>query len=56
MTGFDLDNATTPDGEDSSCGHGDLIDPEGREGIDNQMATIWDAIEPIAGSFAQEIL
>ena len=54
--GFDLDNTTSPEGEDDSCGHGDLTDPEGREGIDNQMASIWDAVEPIAGTFAQEVL
>ena len=54
--GFNLDGEVTPDGEEESCGHGDLNDQEGRAGIDNQMAKIWDIIEPVAGVTAQGAL
>ena len=54
--GFDLDDRISEDGEEESCGHGDLTDAEGREGIDNQMAKIWDIIEPVAGVTAQGAL
>ena len=54
--GFNLDGEITPDGVEESCGHGDLTDPEGRQGIDNQMAKIWDLIEPVAGVTAQGAL
>ena len=54
--GFNLDDRDSPEGEEESCEHGDLTDATGRTGIDNQMATIWDLIEPVAGSYAQEVL
>ena len=54
--GFDLDGKSSEDGEDESCGHGDLESPDGEVGIDNQLAKIWTLIEPVAGSIAQELL
>jgi hypothetical protein len=47
--GFDLDGRVSPAGERESCGHGDLTDPEGRTGIDNQLASIWATLEPLVG-------
>ena len=41
VKGFDLDQSTSDGGERESCGHADLTDPEGREGIDNQFATLF---------------
>jgi hypothetical protein len=40
VAGFDLDERVTPNGDAQSCGHSDFIDGDGREGIDNQLATI----------------
>ncbi len=54
--GFDLDAEVSPPGDDDSCGHGDLVDPDGREGIDNQFSTLWSAIEPIVGLQVEELL
>ena len=54
--GFDLDGRVSPDGEEESCGHGDLESPDGVVGIDNQLAKIWTLIEPVAGSIAQDLL
>ena len=39
--GFDLDGLDSPEGDVASCGHGDLQDPDGRTGVDNQLAKIW---------------
>ena len=54
--GFDLDGNVSQEGEEESCGHGDLESPDGAVGIDNQLAKIWTLIEPVAGSIAQELL
>ena len=54
--GFDLDGKVSGQGEEESCGHGDLESPSGTVGIDNQLAKIWTLIEPVAGSIAQELL
>lgn len=54
--GFDLDGTVSPPGDQDSCGHGDVMDPSGREGIDNQFATLWSAIEPIVGLQVEELL
>jgi hypothetical protein len=40
VPGFDLDGRVTPNGDAMSCGHSDFVDPDGRAGIDNQLATI----------------
>jgi hypothetical protein len=53
VAGFDLDGRTSPAGERDSCGHGDAVDPEGREGIDNQLATLVPLFE-LAGIGAAE--
>lgn len=56
VQGFDLDNVSSGEGDPDSCGHGDLIDPEGREGIDNQLAAIWALLEPLVGEAVQALL
>jgi hypothetical protein len=38
--GFDLDGQTTAKGDPESCGHGDLVAPDGQPGIDNQLAVL----------------
>lgn len=54
--GFDLDGVTSPEDDEASCGHGDLVSPDGREGIDNQLALLWEVIEPLVGVQVQELL
>ena len=56
MRGFNLDNAVSPDGEEASCGHGDLTSPSGEEGIDNQFAELWSTIYPIVGEQVNALL
>ena len=40
VPGFNLDDRISEDGDEYTCGHADLEDPQGREGIDNQFATL----------------
>ncbi len=55
--GFDLDGRTSEYGDEVTCGHADLSDPEGNEGIDNQLAAIWaDLVEPLVGEAANGLL
>lgn len=54
--GFDLDGVVSPEDDEASCGHGDLMSPDGREGIDNQLALLWEVIEPLVGVQVQELL
>ena len=54
--GFDLDEEQTEEGEELSCGHGDLTDPNGEDGIDNQLAKIWSLIQPFVGEASEGLL
>lgn len=54
--GFDLDGLTTADGDPASCGHGDLTDPDGVAGIDNQLAAVWSLAAPLVGEQVEELL
>ncbi|MCB9663975.1 MAG: hypothetical protein H6732_07665 [Alphaproteobacteria bacterium] len=54
--GFDLDGLDSPAGDPASCGHGDLIDPDGVPGIDNQLAAIWTLAAPLIGEQVEELL
>ena len=54
--GFDLDGVNTAAGDPNSCGHADLVDSEGRSGIDNQLAKIWKLLEPLVGEAVQALL
>ena len=47
--GFDLDETVSGDDDVETCRHGDLTDPDGRTGIDNQLAVMWPLIEPLVG-------
>ena len=47
--GFDLDNVDSSDGDEDTCGHGDFEDPSGESGVDNQLAAVWSAVEPLIG-------
>jgi hypothetical protein len=38
--GFNVDDKVSKEGDESTCGHGDFVSPEGEEGIDNQLALI----------------
>lgn len=54
--GFDLDAQVSEMGDEASCGHGDLMAPDGRMGIDNQLAKMWSSIEPLVGPQARALL
>ena len=41
VPGFNLDSRVSERGDEETCGHPDLEDPEGRSGIDNQFATLF---------------
>jgi hypothetical protein len=47
VRGFDLDERTSSPSDRETCRHADLEDPAGREGIDNQVATLFALLEPI---------
>ena len=54
--GFDIDQQVTEPGDPMHCNHGDLVDPDGREGIDNQLASIWSSLEPLIGEQTRALL
>jgi hypothetical protein len=45
VAGFDLDDHVSDAGDDEGCGHADLEDPDGNEGIDNAFSGIVPALE-----------
>lgn len=49
VAGFDLDGLTSAAGDPASCGQRDFAAPDGREGIDNQLASLWPTIEAVTG-------
>ncbi|MCB9506280.1 MAG: hypothetical protein H6698_00110 [Myxococcales bacterium] len=54
--GFDLDGRVSEAGDPESCGHGDRVSPDGRDGIDNQFAELWGLIQPLVGEQVEELL
>ncbi len=54
--GFDLDGKNSPAGEEASCGHGDLLGPNGETGVDNQLAKIWSDLAPLVGTQVDALL
>lgn len=44
-SGFDLDGAASDSLDSRSCHHADFVDPEGRPGIDNQLAVLLPLID-----------
>lgn len=47
--GFDLDDIVSTGTDTTSCNREDYVAPDGREGIDNQFAVLWDAIVNVIG-------
>jgi hypothetical protein len=54
--GFDLDNEVSQGTEDASCRHKDFVDPEGRQGIDNQLAALIPVVESVVGNAVDGLL
>lgn len=48
--GFDVDQKLSTGEDYQSCGKPDLVDPEGRQGIDNQMALLLPDVEKLVGN------
>lgn len=49
VAGFDLDDRVSESDDDESCRQVDFVAPDGREGIDNQLASLWPTIEAVTG-------
>lgn len=47
--GFDLDGIVSVGRDEESCYQPDFVDPEGREGVDNQLARLWPALAALTG-------
>ena len=54
--GFDLDGVDNREPDAASCYVEDMVDSEGRAGIDNQLAKIWTDLEPLIGEATQGLL
>lgn len=54
--GSDLDGQVTPAGSTGGCGKPDLVDPEGRPGIDNAFSGLLPAIEQTEGAAISALL
>lgn len=54
--GFDLDGIVSADGDPESCGHGDFTSPDGRAGIDNQLATLVPLFELVGIGAAEGLI
>ena len=54
--GFDLDGRVSGAEDSETCGHADLVDPEGREGIDNQLAQLWTTLAPLVGAQVEALM
>lgn len=54
--GFDLDGRVSGADDTQTCGQGDLSDLAGTPGVDNQLAKMWFAIEPIVGEAVAGLL
>lgn len=42
--GFDLDDRVSADRDSATCGHADMLDPDGNVGIDNNASVLFEAI------------
>ena len=54
--GFDLDDIESSEPEESTCYTVDSVDPEGRTGIDNQLAYIWTDLEGLVGEASKGLI
>ena len=49
VAGFDLDARVSAADDTESCNQADFVAPDGREGIDNQLASLWPTIQAVTG-------
>ena len=54
--GFDLDGVVSDGTKPDSCYESDYVDPDGRTGIDNQLAKIWTDLDPLVGDATRGLL
>ena len=50
VEGFNLDGLISEEGDNETCGHTDYTNPQGEQGIDNQLGYLWNLIEPTVGA------
>jgi hypothetical protein len=56
VEGFDLDGRDSAAGDTETCGHGDLVAPDGSPGIDNQLGRMWPVLKPLVGTAVEGLL
>lgn len=54
--GFDLDDKVSTNRDIDTCYSRDYMDPDGNEGIDNQLAKIWADLEPLVGEAVRGLI
>ena len=54
--GFDLDERISEDGDEETCGHADQVTPDGVEGIDNMVSSIFWIFKDLYGPQINELL
>lgn len=54
--GFDLDDRVSPPRDGKTCGHGDMVDPKGNEGIDNNAAVLFESINKATEASVEELI
>lgn len=54
--GFDLDGHVTESGDDAGCGRVDLVDPEGRQGVDSAFSGLVPALEATEASAVEDLI
>ena len=56
LRGFNLDHHITLGNEEESCGVADRMDPQGKEGVDNQLGVLWTILEPLVGEAVEALI
>ena len=54
--GFDLDDRVSEEGDEQTCGHADQVTPDGMEGIDNMVSSIFWIFKDLYGPQINELL
>lgn len=54
--GFDLDHHVSDAGDEEGCYHEDLVDPDGKEGIDSSFSSLVPALEATEASAVEDLI
>ena len=50
VDGFNLDGEVSAAGDQETCGHGDFVNADGVEGVDNQLGRLWGLMSTAVGA------